>query len=302
MITTKTVDVLVIGGSYSGLAAGMALGRARRQVLILDEGMPCNRQTPYSHNFLTRDGMPPQEIATLAREQVAQYDTVQFFNGKAIQGIKSKNGFTVETASGESFEARKLIIATGIRDILAPITGFAECWGISVLHCPYCHGYEMRGEKTGLLGNGDAAFEFAALLSNWTTDLTLFTNGASSLSPEQVVKLKSHHIGIKEAGIEKLGHTNGYLHTIHFKDGTTSPMTALYAQIPFEQQCAVPVSLGCELTDEGYIKTDAQQKTTVPGVFACGDNTTRIRTVANAVATGTLAGMMLNKEFVLEAF
>lgn len=298
----KKFDVIIIGGSYSGLAAGMALGRGLKHVLIIDSGNPCNKQTPYSHNFITQDGKTPIEIATLAREQVEKYDTVKFFNGLAKKGVKIEDGFEIQTASGETFGAKKLIFATGIKDIMSNIVGYAECWGISVLHCPYCHGYEVRNERTGILANGDYGFEFSVLISNWTKDLTLFTNGKSILTPEQTYKLKSHDIKIMEPEIEKLEHSNGYLRHIQFKDGTTSSIKALYTHNPFEQHCSIPRSLGCELTDEGYIKIEPFQKTTVHGIFACGDNTTRIRTVANAIAMGTTAGMMVNKEIVSEEF
>ena len=302
MADQKNFDVIIVGGSYSGLAAAMALGRALKQVLVIDNGEPCNRQTPHSHNFITQDGKTPKEIATLAKEQVQKYDTIKFFNGLATKGIKTKNGFEIRTPSGETFSAKKLIFATGIRDIMPDIEGYAECWGISVIHCPYCHGYEVRNERTGILGNGEYGFEFSGLISNWTKDLTLFTNGKSTLTTEQTAKLVNHRIKVVESEIEKLKHTNGDLHTIIFKDGTTSSIKALYAQSPFEQHCTIPKTLGCELMDEGYIKVDHLQKTSVHGIFACGDNTTRLRTVANAVAMGTTAGMMLNKEIVFEEF
>ena len=295
-------DVIIIGGSYSGLAAGMALGRSLKQVLIIDSGKPCNRQTPYSHNFITQDGKTPNEIAKLAKQQVEKYSTVKFFNGLAIQGVKTARGFEIHTASGETFNAKKLIFATGVKDIMPGINGFSECWGISVLHCPYCHGYEVRNEKTGILMNNEQSFEFAVLISNWTRDLTLFTNGVSSLTVEQAARLKHKAIKITETEIEKLEHTSGYLQAISFKDGTHVPIKALYAPIPSEQHCTIPENLGCELTDDGYIKVDVLQKTTLHGVFACGDNTTRLRTVANAVAMGATAGMMINKELVLEEF
>jgi thioredoxin reductase len=298
----KDFDVIIVGGSYSGLAAGMALGRALRRVLIIDSGKPCNRQTPHSHNFITQDGKTPKEIATLAKQQVEKYDTVTFFNAVATNGVKTKKGFEIRTASGETFAAKKIIFATGIKDIMADIEGYADCWGISVLHCPYCHGYEVRNEKTGILGNGEYGFEFAGLISNWTKDLTLFTNGKSALTTEQSAKLESHHIRIVETAIDKFEHTNGYLQHIIFKDGTKFPVKALYANSPFDQHCTIPATLGCELSDDGYIKTDAFQKTTVPGIYACGDNTTRLRTVANAVAMGTTAGMMANRELVFEEF
>ena len=295
-------DVIIVGGSYSGLAAGMALGRALKYVLVIDNGKPCNRQTPHSHNFITQDGKTPKEIATLAKQQVERYDTVKFFKGLATNGVKTENGFEIQTAPGETFSAKKLIFATGIKDIMPNIEGYAECWGISVLHCPYCHGYEVRNERTGILGNGEYGFEFSNLISNWTKDLTLFTNGKSTLTAEQTVKLKSHHIKISETEIEKLENTNGYLQNIIFKDGTTSSIKAMYAHSSFEQHCPIPQTIGCELTDEGYIKTDSLQQTSVYGIFACGDNTTRVRSIANAVAMGTTAGIMVNKEIVFEEF
>ena len=302
MEENKQFDVIIIGGSYSGLAAAMALGRALRKVLIIDSGKPCNASTPHSHNFLTQDGKTPSEIATLAKQQVEKYNSIAFFNGLATHGIKTKNGFEIMVASGETFYADKLIFATGIKDIIVNIDGFAACWGISVLHCPYCHGYEVRNEKTGILGNGENGFELSKLISNWTNDLTLFTNGTSTFTEEQRQKLQQHHIKISEQEIERLEHSNGYIQHVTFKDGTKHFVQAIYAPAPFEQHCKIPRTVGCELIDEGYIKIDAFHKTTVDGIFACGDNVTRVRTVANAVAMGTTTGIMVNKEIILERF
>ena len=302
MAYPREFDVIIIGGSYSGLAAGMALGRALRQVLIIDSGNPCNKQTPYSHNFITQDGKTPADIALLARQQVEKYGTVKFMNGLAVRGSKVEKGFEIKVGSGETFSAKKLIFATGIKDSISNIEGVKECWGISVLHCPYCHGYEVKNESTGVLGNGEKGFEFVSLISNWTKDLTLFTNGKSTLTTNQAAKLDSHRIKLIETEIERLEHTHGQLQNIIFKDGTTSPIKAFYAPSPFEQHCGIPEALGCELIDEGYLKTDSIQRTSVHGVYACGDNSTRLRTVANAVAMGTTAGMMINKEIVLEEF
>lgn len=295
-------DVLIIGGSYSGLAAAMALGRSLKKVLVIDGGKPCNRQTPHSHNFVTHDGKTPKEIAQLAKKQVEAYPTVEFFNGFAQKGSKTASGFSIETDQGNVFTASKLVFATGIKDIMPPIEGFAECWGISVLHCPYCHGYEVKHETTGILGNGDYAFEFGKLISNWTKELTIYTNGKSVLTTEQTLKLQQHNIAIVEKEIERLEHRNGQLQNIHFKDGTQTALKVIYTKTPFVQHSTIPERLGCELTEDGYLKVDGLQKTTVPGVYACGDNASRIRTVANAVAMGTTAGMMLNKELVFERF
>ena len=302
MKDNQQFDVIIVGGSYSGLAAAMALGRALRKVLIIDSGKPCNRQTPHSHNFITQDGKTPKEISTLAKHQVEQYNTVQFFNGLATNGVKTNSGFEIHTESGKKFAARKLIFATGIKDLMQDIPGFAESWGISVLHCPYCHGYEVRNELTGILGNGNYGYEFSALISNWTKDLTLYSNGPSTLTTEQTTKLQQHNIAIVEDKVEKLQHQNGYLQQIIFKGGKSAPVKAIYIQTPFIQHSSIPQLLGCQLNDDGYIKVDPAQKTSVPGVFACGDNTTRLRTVANSVAMGTTAGMMVNKELIEEDF
>lgn len=295
-------DVIIVGGSYSGLAAAMALGRALRTVLVIDDGKPCNRQTPHSHNFLTNDGKTPAEISSLANLQVSQYKTVEFFKDLATNGRKTDLGFEIQVSSGETFAAKKLIFATGIKDILPGIAGIEACWGISVIHCPYCHGYEVRQKKTGILGNGDAGFDFSRLISNWTKDLTLLTNGTSSLTVEQSVQLQQHQIKIIEKKIEKFEHNNGYIQHILFEDGTTFPLKALYAPSPFEQHCKIPELLGCALTEEGYIKIDNFQETIIPGVFAIGDNASKMRTVANAVSMGTAAGITISKKMILEEF
>ena len=302
MTHSQSFDVIIIGGSYSGLSAAMALGRSLKKALVIDGSNPCNRQTPHSHNFITHDGRKPAEIAALAKQQVEQYPTIEFFDGVATKGVKSANGFSITTERGETFQGQNLIFATGIKDIKPNIPGFSECWGISVIHCPYCHGYEVRNKTTGVLANGDAGFEYVSLISNWTKDLTMFTNGKSTLTATQVAALKDHHISVNEKEIQRIEHTNGQLSGVFFKDDTRSSLDALYARVPFEQHCSVPQQLGCEITEAGYIKTDTSQKTTIPGVYACGDNASGLRTVSNAVATGTLAGMMLNKEMVLERF
>ena len=302
MTPQNPFDVIIIGGSYSGLSASMALGRSLKNVLVIDSGLPCNRQTPHSHNFITHDGRKPSEISAMAKEQLKQYSTVKFHNGIATIGKRSGSIFEITTAENDTFRGRRLIFATGIRDIIPNIPGFAECWGISVLHCPYCHGYEVRHQKTGLLANGDAGFEHASLISNWTDDLTLLTNGKSSLSPEQSKVLEKHNIKIIQKEVQEIDHIDGQIRRVTFKDNTDLVLEALYARVPFEQHCSIPGQLGLELNELGYIKTDNMQKTNIPGVYACGDNSSPMRTVSSAVATGTAAGMMLNKEMVLEKF
>lgn len=302
METSKTYDVIIIGGSYAGLSAAMALGRAIRTVLVIDNGKPCNEQTPHSHNFLTQDGKAPKEIASIAKQQVSQYKTINFVDDTALEAVKTSSGFQISTAKGDIFEAKKIIFASGIKDELPNIEGFAECWGISVIHCPYCHGYEVRNQTTGIFANGDNAYEFAKLIWNWSKDLTLFTNGKSTLSPIQTKALQSRQINIVEKEIAKVSHQNGQLQHLVFSDGTTQRLDALYAKLGFKQNTDLPIHLGCQLSESGYINVDDMQKTSVGGVFACGDNTNMMRSVANAVYSGNMAGAMASKELIAEDF
>lgn len=280
----------------------MALGRALRNVLIIDSGLPCNRQTPHSHNFITQDGAKPSEIAEAAKAQVLKYNSVKFLNNLAIDGKKTENGFEVTTQSGLAFTAQKLVFATGVKDIMPDIKGFSDCWGISVIHCPYCHGYEVKDEKTGILANGDFALHYAQLIRNWTKDLTIFTNGTSTLTREQTDKISKHNIPIIEKEIAYLKHENGHVQQIVFKDHSTFDLKAIYSRPDFEQHCKIPEMLGCELTEQGLLKVDMFQKTTVTNVFACGDNASPMRSVANAVATGSLVGAMTNNIMTEEEF
>jgi thioredoxin reductase len=302
MANTKPFDVIIIGGSYAGLSAGMALGRALRNVLIIDSGQPCNRQTPYSHNFITHDGETPAVIALKAKEQVLKYNTVKFMNSLAVSGGKTPTGFTITTQAGEVFETSKLIFATGIKDIMPAIKGFAECWGNTVIHCPYCHGYEVKGERTGILANGPAAYHYIQLLRNWTKDLTLFTNGKPQFTDEQLVKIAQHKIPVIEKQIDYLKHDNGKLKAAVFKDGNVHELTAIYSRPDFEQHCKIPATLGCELNEQGYLKVDMMHKTTVANILACGDNVSPMRAVANAVATGNFAGAVANSLLCEEEF
>ena len=301
MTHSKIFDVIIIGGSYSGLAAAMSLGRALRPVLIIDGGEPCNRQTPYSHNFLTQDGQTPKQIFTSAREQVAQYHTVTFYDGLALSGSKTETGFAIRTQANEVFTAKKLLFATGLKDIMPALPGFATCWGISIIHCPYCHGYEVRNQKTGIIGNGDDGFHYARLISNWTQELLLFTNGASTLTADQTAKIKEHNIQIIPTNIDRIEHENGRIKNVVFQDHSKVAVDVVYARPAFEQHSAIPTAFGCELTAQGLLKVDLFQKTTVAGIYASGDSSSG-RAVAIAVSTGTFAGASLNHELIEEEF
>jgi len=302
MIAIKKFDVIIIGGSYAGLSAAMALGRSLKTVLIIDSGLPCNRQTPHSHNFITQDGEKPAVIAAKAKEQVLKYDTVQFLDSLAVKGKKNENNFVITTLSGEEFTAKKLIIATGIKDIMPDIKGFSACWGITVVHCPYCHGYELRDQKTGILANGMKALHLASLVNNLTKDITIFTGGEAKFTPQELEKLTENDIKIVESNITELQHENGQVRSVVLADGLQLKFDALYAAVPFTQHSDIPDSLGCNLTEQGYISIDNFHKTTVKGVFACGDNSGMMRSVVNAIYGGNFAGAMVNMELTEEQF
>lgn len=302
MENTQDFDVIIIGGSYAGLSAAMALGRSLRNVLIIDSGVPCNRQTPHSHNFLTQDGKTPKEVSTVAKQQVEKYETVKFYKGLAITGTKMVQGFEITTDANDKFTAKKLIFATGIKDIMPDINGFAACWGISIIHCPYCHGYEYRKQNTGIIANGATAFHIVSLVNNLTEHITILTTGQADFNPEQIDKMNKRNIKIIETKISEFEYDKGRICSVIFNDGTKLAFDVAYAAIPFLQHSDMPFSLGCELNEDGYIKIDAFQKTNIQGVYACGDNSNRMRSVAHAVYSGNLTGAVVNGELTNEQF
>lgn len=302
MIHKKQYDVIIVGGSYAGLSAALALGRLAQAVLILDSGLPCNRQTPHSHNFLTQDGQTPAAIAQQAKEQVLAYPTVTLYEGLAVSGKKIPHGFEITTDTLLTFSSKKLIFATGVKDIMPDMPGIAACWGISVVHCPFCHGYEYKDQKTAILANSDKAVHLAALVSNLSKDIVILTNGVADFTSEQQRKLAQNKIEVIERPIKAIRQEQGNMQAVVFQEGEALAVQAMYAAVAFEQSCSIPMELGCELTQTGYMKVDAFQKTTVPGIYACGDNTNMFRSVSAAVATGAMAGAMVVKELTEERF
>ena len=298
---TQEFDVIIVGGSYAGLSAGMILGRSLRSVLIIDSGNPCNEQTPHSHNFLTQDGKTPKEISQLATRQVLAYPTVKLLNDLVISARKTEKGFEVSTNSITAIKAKKILFTTGVKDIMPNIKGFAECWGISVLHCPYCHGYEVAHKNLGLIANGDTAFELCTLIQHWSDKLTLFTNGKSELNEEQHQLIKKLEIKVIETKIAELNHENGVLKSVVFVDGKRKNIDAVFSRVAFKQHCELPIQLGCDITDAGHIEVDFSQKTNIHGLFCAGDNATPLRTVSLATSAGTKAGAFINMELLTEA-
>ena len=294
------IEVVIVGGSYAGLSAAMSLGRAMRQVVIIDSGQPCNRQTPHAHNLITHDGATPEHIRAVAKEQVLAYPTVRFLADTVTNITGTDNEFVVSTAQGQTIQTRKILLAAGVRDLLPPIEGLAACWGISAIHCPYCHGYEYRQQPTGILVNGSMALDFGRIVRNWTKELTIFTNGAPTFEPEPQQQLEAWGIKIERREIQALEHTNGVLEQVRFADGSRQALPVLYARVPFEQHFALPAGLPCQLTETGLIQTNEFRHTSVPGVYAAGDNSTMMRSVAAAIAMGSGAGAFINHALVAE--
>lgn len=299
---TEIFDVIIVGGSYAGLSAGMTLGRSLRKVLIVDAGKPCNRQTPYSHNFITHDGDTPASISEKAKAQVLAYNSVSFVNDTATIATIEQPGFSLHTASGKTYHTKKILFASGILDIMPEIKGFAACWGISVLHCPYCHGYEVRKQKTGVITNGEAAVEYAKLLSNWTNELLILTNGAPSFPEAHSAILEQLNCKVYPQQIDEIQHADGQVSGVLFKDGSNISLSAIYHRPAFQQNTPLPAILGCKFSPNGFIEVDGFQKTSVQGVFAAGDNCTGFRSVAEAIAAGNRAGAVINKELIEESF
>lgn len=295
-------DVIIIGGSFAGLSAAMALGRSHRKVLIIDSGLPCNRQTPHAHNLITHDGVKPSFIAATAKKQVLNYPSVSFEYGTATRLSGQNKAFEIETGNGMIYKTQKVLFATGVKDQMPDISGFAECWGISALHCPYCHGYEVSHQSLGILANGDMGYHMAMLIDNWTKDLSLFTNGVSQLSDEQTKKLQSKGIRIVEKLVAAFDHDKGQIKNLVFEDKTSQSLTAIFARLPFTQHCDLPQKAGCEITEGGFIKTDDFKRTSIPGIFAAGDNTSMMRSLSVAIAAGSVAGAIINGEMIEEAF
>lgn len=294
-------DVVIIGGSYAGLSAAMALGRSMREAIIIDSGNPCNKHSRNAHNFLGHDGISPEELSQTSKEEVLCYPTISVVYDQ-VANIETKGDtFRVMTLNGKTFESRKLIFATGIADEMPDIAGFAECWGISLLHCPYCHGYEFQGRKTGIIASGNTAFEFAELLSRWTKNLYLLTNGETRLEDEQLQLLADKNIMVVDNQISHIEHNQGLIRFVCFTDQSGLELEAAYARPFMKQQCSLPEEMGCAFHGM-HIQVDQYQQTSVPGIFAAGDNCSPLRSLANAVAAGSVAGAYINKELSQQEF
>ena len=295
-------DVVVVGGGSAGLSAALILGRARRSTLVLDAGSPRNAPSNAAHGVFTRDGTPPAELLRIGREQLRPYSDVETraIGAKAIEAAGGE--FQVETYDGEIFRARAVLLAHGVVDDLPELPGIEELWGKSVVHCPYCHGWEVRDQPLAYLANGEAALEFGSLLRVWSRDLVLCTNGPADLSSADRDRLTANGIEVFEQTIERLDGSDGELHRILFADGSSVKRRALFVRPPQRLSSPLAASLGCELTPSGSILVDQLGQTTVAGVYAAGDVMTPLQQVIRAAAAGAAAAAAINRYLANQDF
>jgi thioredoxin reductase len=292
-------DAIIVGGSHAGLSAALTLLRSRRRVLILDTGIPCNKPSPHAHNFLTRDGESPAFLRSKALEEIFAYPGLELVSKEATAVRRLSEGLEVRTIDGQVFTGAKLLFATGIFDVLPGIAGFSECWGKSVLHCPYCHGYEVRDQQMAVIASNEHAYHLASLLANLTGKLTLFTNGEDALPPEHRAHFKKIGLPVNDKRIVGISHDDGRMNALRLEDGSEFRCDVAFAKVLLKQHCPIPENMGCAM--EGHlIRVDDCQKTSIPHVFAAGDNSRLPRTISLAVAAGTQAGFMMNWELTSE--
>ncbi|WP_066098229.1 NAD(P)/FAD-dependent oxidoreductase [Xanthomonas massiliensis] len=289
-------DVIVIGGSYAGMAATLQLLRARRSVLVIDAGERRNRFASHSHGFLGQDGVPPSEIAATARHQLGAYPTLRWMEDRAKSVSGQADAFTVTTASGSSHSSRRILLATGVVDWLPTIDGLADRWGTAVFHCPYCHGYELNQGRIGIVGTGPMSAHQAELLTDWG-EVTLFVNNALELAPEARATLARRGIAIEDAPINRIeGHADVVL-----EDGRVQAFAGLFVATRTVPSNLLAQTIGCAMEDVPtgvQIRTDTEGKTTVPGIFACGDVAHFPHTVSLAVGNGALTGAQVHRSLL----
>lgn len=293
-------DAIVIGGSFAGLSAAMYIARARRSVCIIDTGSPRNRFATHSHGFLTQDGGAPTAMLATARSQVAAYPTVTFVEEAAITAVKEPDGFSVRLATGDAVEGTRLVLAFGISDELPAIPGLAERWGRSVLHCPYCHGYEFSGRRLGVLHVSPLSVHQAMLIAEWGPT-TLYLNGASPPDAASLAQLEERGVAIEPAAVRALHGPGAQLSAIELADGRTSSLDALYLGPRTRLNSGIARELGCDVQEGRFglvIRTDDTKMTTVQGVYAAGDITRDVHNVTWASADGVMAGMAVHRSLI----
>ncbi len=296
-----THDTIVVGGSWAGLSAAMQLARARRRVLVVDAGRPRNRFAHASHGFLGQDGRAPADIQADARAQVLAYPTAALVEGEAEHARQTGDGFEVVLASGEAFRAPRLVLATGVVDELPEVEGLRERWGVTVLHCPYCHGYEVADGRLGVLATSPMSMHQALLIPDWSADVTLFTNGAFAPDEAHRAALCARGVRVEERPVRALLGDAPRLDGVRLDDGSVVPLHALFTASRTRMASPLAGQLGCAFDDGPLgpvVRTDARRETTVPGVYAAGDAARQPHNATLASADGVLAGIGAHQSLV----
>lgn len=293
-------DVIVIGGSFAGLSAAMQLARARRRVLVLDGKSPRNRFAPHSHGFFGQDGKTPAEIISAASAQLAAYPTARLCASEARTVQRVDDRFFVTRSDGKIASADRLILATGVRDELPSLPGLPARWGTSVLHCPYCHGYEVADKRLGVLATYALSTHQAILVSDWGPT-TWFTQGLAEATPEEAALLEARNVLIERAPVvEVLGDAPG-MTGLRLADDRVVSIDALFIAPRTQMASQLAEQLGCAF-DEGplgsVIRVDDFKQTSVKGVFAAGDASTMWANATFASAAGVAAGVAAHRSLI----
>ena len=288
-------DVVVVGAGTAGLNAALVLGRAWRRVAVVDAGEPRNAPAAEAHGFLTRDGTPPAELLAAGRREVASYG-VQLVDGR-VERID--HGYYVRMAGGDVLRARRVLVATGLRDELPEIPGIAQRWGRDVLHCPYCHGYEVRDQPIGVLGGGDGAVHQALLLGQWSPDVVLFAH-TDALSAEARERLAARDVRVVDGAVSGLLVGEDRLRGVRLESGETVARTALFVPPVFVPRDDLLAGLGCATGEDGWVTVDETGRTSVYGVWAAGNVTTFKAQLVTAAAAGAVAAIAINGDLVEE--
>jgi thioredoxin reductase len=300
-------DVVVVGGGAAGLSGALALSRARRSVLVVDAGEPRNAPAGAVHNYLAREGTPPLDLLAAGRAEVEGYGG-RLERGRVTSAGRRDDGFTVSLADGRTVLARRLLVTTGLVDELPDVPGLAEHWGSGVLHCPYCHGWEVRGEAIGVLGTGPLAVFQALLWRQWSDDVTLFLHTAPEPSADELEQLAARGIAVVRGEVTAVESTGGRLSGLRLADGTLVPRSALAVAPRFTARSDVLTSLGLgtvPLEVDGavlgtFVPADPTGATAVPGVWVAGNVTALNAQVLSAAAAGLTAAGALNHDLIVE--
>ena len=293
-----TYDVLLVGGGPAGLSAALALGRARRRVLLCDAGPRRNATAAQIHNFVTRDGTPPSEFRAIARAQLGEYPSVECRDEPVLALSGSRGAFRAQTATGEVL-ARRVILCAGMIDVMPDIEGFRALWGRSIFQCPYCHAWEVRELPFAVLARAPELLEFSIVLRAWTTQVTVLTEGVAP-SPEVVARLQRAGIRLDDRRIARLEADEGHLARVVFDVGDPLPFAALFARPP-QEQTALVRSLGLTTTAAGYVQVDEMRReTSTPGIYAAGDLIGPMQAAIAASSMGVMAAAALNYELTAE--